>query len=298
MKKDIKKYCDECVICRKDKTSALSLVGLLMPLEIHDAIWSDVSMDFIDGLPKSGGWKVILAAEVVNKSVEAYLRCFYGEKPKEWSQWLHWAEYWYNTTYHGSIGITPCHTIYGRLHPPLIQYEDIETPNSTLDQQLKDRDVILGALKEHLLYRQVSLSRKCNEKLLPKCFGPYKILENIWGIGNLEQVQQLDPYVNENHEWITQPDEVYGYRKNQAIKEWEVLVNWKGLPPHKATWEDCADFKHQFPKFPLVKVGLEEESDARPPILFTYNRRNKKNNEANKEATRRSREESKEVGDH
>lgn len=61
MKKDIKKYCDECVICRKDKTSALSLVGLLMPLEIHDAIWSDVSMDFIDGLPKSGGWKVILA---------------------------------------------------------------------------------------------------------------------------------------------------------------------------------------------------------------------------------------------
>ena len=36
--------------------------------------------------------------EVVNKSVETYLRCFYGEKPKEWSNRLHWAEYWYNTT--------------------------------------------------------------------------------------------------------------------------------------------------------------------------------------------------------
>ncbi|KAL0539950.1 hypothetical protein IC582_024172 [Cucumis melo] len=60
MKKDIKKYCDECVICQKNKTSALSPAGLLMPLEILDAIWSDVSMDLIKGLPKSGGWEVIL----------------------------------------------------------------------------------------------------------------------------------------------------------------------------------------------------------------------------------------------
>ena len=33
--------------------------------------------------------------EVVNRSVEIYLRCFYGEKPKDWMKWLSWAEYWY-----------------------------------------------------------------------------------------------------------------------------------------------------------------------------------------------------------
>lgn len=55
MKKDIKKYCDECVICQRNKFSALSSAGLLMPLEIPDAIWSDISMDFIEGLPKSKG---------------------------------------------------------------------------------------------------------------------------------------------------------------------------------------------------------------------------------------------------
>ena len=59
-----------------------------------------------------------------------------------------------------------------------------------------------------------------------------------------------------------------------------------------------ADFKQQFPDFHLMdKVDLEEESDARPPILFTYNRRNKKKAEANEEGTRGSGEDSKEVGD-
>ncbi|KAA0043865.1 ty3-gypsy retrotransposon protein [Cucumis melo var. makuwa] len=55
MKNDIKKYCEECVIYQRNKSSVLSPVGLLMPLEILDAIWSDISMDFIERLPKSRG---------------------------------------------------------------------------------------------------------------------------------------------------------------------------------------------------------------------------------------------------
>ncbi|KAA0045216.1 Ty3/gypsy retrotransposon protein [Cucumis melo var. makuwa] len=447
MKKDIMRYCEECAICQRNKSSVLSPAGLLMPLEIPDAIWSDISMDFIEGLPKSKGWDVIFVVvdrlskyghflllkhpfsakmvaetfvkevvrlhgyprsivsdrdkvflshfwkelfrlagtklnwsssyhpqsdgqtEVVNKSIETYLRCFCGEKPNEWSQWLHWAEYWYNTTYHSSIGITPLQAVYGRLPPPLIYYGDMETPNSTLDQQLKDRDITLGALKEHLKlaqermkkhadnkrrevefqegdlvflklrpYRQTSLRKKRNEKLSPKYFGPYRVLERIGkvayklelpaaaaihpvfyvsqlkkAVGRGETVQPLNPYMNANYEWITRPEGVYSYRKNPATKEWEALISWKGLPPHEATWESCTDMKYQFPDFHLEdKVDLEEESDARPPILFTYHRKNKKKHEANEretsgkedhghetnpEVTRVEGEESKEDGD-
>lgn len=45
--------------------------------------------------------------KVVNKCLEAYLRCFVSEQPKSWSHWLPWAELWYNTTFHVSTGFTP-----------------------------------------------------------------------------------------------------------------------------------------------------------------------------------------------
>jgi len=59
MKADVKKYCEECVICQKNNSLALSPTGLLLSLDSPNNIWSDISMDFIEGLPRSNGFKVI-----------------------------------------------------------------------------------------------------------------------------------------------------------------------------------------------------------------------------------------------
>lgn len=171
MKQDVKKYCEECLICQRNKALALSPAGLLTPLEVPNRVWEDISMDFVEGLLKANGLEVIFVvvdrlskyghflplkhpyttktvsdifvkeivrlhefpksivsdrekvflshfwrelfkqagtrlnystayhpqtggqAEVINQGVESYLRCFCGEKPKEWAKWLHWAEF-------------------------------------------------------------------------------------------------------------------------------------------------------------------------------------------------------------
>ena len=92
--------------------------------------------------------------EVFNRSVEAYLRCFCGERPKEWNPLIHWAKYWYNTTYQRALGVSPFQAVYGRTPPPLVFYRDLSTSNSTLGEQLQQRDIALGTLKEHLRVAQ------------------------------------------------------------------------------------------------------------------------------------------------
>ncbi|KAA0039184.1 peroxidase 64 [Cucumis melo var. makuwa] len=59
MKQDVKRYCEQCLICQKNKSLALSPAGLLLPLEVPNSVWSDISMDFIEGLPKSNGFETI-----------------------------------------------------------------------------------------------------------------------------------------------------------------------------------------------------------------------------------------------
>jgi hypothetical protein len=49
-----------CLVCQKNKTEHLHLVGLLQPLPVPSQIWSDIVMDFIEGFPKVGGKSVIL----------------------------------------------------------------------------------------------------------------------------------------------------------------------------------------------------------------------------------------------
>lgn len=88
--------------------------------------------------------------EVINRCLEQYLRCFTSQHPKHWEQFLAWAEYWYNTTYHQSTGTTPFEALYDRLPPLLINYFSANSLVNEVDKTLGNRDEVLQALKQNL----------------------------------------------------------------------------------------------------------------------------------------------------
>ncbi|CAL9242305.1 unnamed protein product [Arabidopsis halleri] len=60
MHRTVKEYVASCDVCQRAKSSSLAPAGLLQPLPISDRLWEDVSMDFVDGLPRSDGNTTIM----------------------------------------------------------------------------------------------------------------------------------------------------------------------------------------------------------------------------------------------
>jgi hypothetical protein len=151
--------------------------------------------------------------ERVNQCMETFLRCFANACPKQWGQWIHLAEYWYNTSWHSALGYSPFEVLYG--HPPRTFgiKAAAASPVSSLDEWLQDRALMPDLIKQHLAraqermkkqadkhrterefqvgdvvflklqpYIRSSVARRANQKLAFRFFGPFKIIEKIGAV--------------------------------------------------------------------------------------------------------------------
>ena len=60
MHKTVVEYISHCDTCQRAKSQTMSPAGLLQPLPVPEQLWEDISMDFVDGLPRSGSFTSIM----------------------------------------------------------------------------------------------------------------------------------------------------------------------------------------------------------------------------------------------
>jgi len=93
-------------------------------------------------------------SEAVNKTIAMYLRCITGDRPRDWLDWLPWAEYCYNTSFHSALRTTPFKVVYGRDPPELLPYAPASAHTDTVDALLSSRDKFLQEVRARLLQAQ------------------------------------------------------------------------------------------------------------------------------------------------
>jgi hypothetical protein len=73
MKKDVLQFVIECEVYQRNKGETIKSPWVLQPLPIPTSMWTEISMDFIVGLPKVGNKSVIM---VMVDRLSKYVHCF------------------------------------------------------------------------------------------------------------------------------------------------------------------------------------------------------------------------------
>jgi hypothetical protein len=90
-------------------------------------------------------------SKVVNKVIAMYLHCVTGDRPCAWVDWLSWAEYCYNTSFHTTLRATPFEVVYERPPQPILPYRPGSASTEAADDLLRSRDEVLAKVRRCLL---------------------------------------------------------------------------------------------------------------------------------------------------
>lgn len=92
--------------------------------------------------------------ERVNQCLETYLRCMAFAQPKKWCSWLPMAEWWYNTSFHTSLKMTPFQALYGFPPPQVAEMFLVDDNVETANAMLQNREQANQIIKENLQQAQ------------------------------------------------------------------------------------------------------------------------------------------------
>ncbi|XP_049392091.1 uncharacterized protein LOC125856558 [Solanum stenotomum] len=101
--------------------------------------------------------------EVVNKTLETYLRCYCADSQKDWNMYLSLAEWWYNTTFHSAIQTSPYEALYEQQPPTHLPYLPGEAMDDKVDISLIPREFKTQLLRFHLDKAQQRMTDMANK---------------------------------------------------------------------------------------------------------------------------------------
>ncbi|GKE21328.1 retrotransposon-related protein, partial [Tanacetum coccineum] len=291
LSKQVKKLVKECLVCQQYKPDLSAYLGLLQPLPIPKYVWSSISMDFIEGLPKSEGYNVIFVVvdrltkdkiflslfwkelfgllkvklqmstayhpqsdgqtEVVNRCLETYLRCMTGDHPKEWSKWLPLAELC-------KVDAVD-RTLEAREKAVQLLKFHLERAQNRMKQQTdkhrSERVLEVGDWVWLKLqpHRQVSLRQGKQNKFSSKYFGPFEIISRKCKGNHQEAVLVPLPQLNQEGLIEMQPMKLLDRKmvKKRNVMAIYGLIQWTNRDAHDATWELLEELYQRFPEFQL-----------------------------------------------
>ncbi|XP_076895084.1 uncharacterized protein LOC143547574 [Bidens hawaiensis] len=131
MRKEVDRYVKRYRICQVSKGVATN-AGFYMPLPVPLQPWTDISMDFVLGLPRTQRGNI--------------LRCLVGDHVKSWDQKLFQAEFAHNHAVNRSIGFSQCEVVYSSKPRGPLELMSLSIPDSV---PKKVQDFVTGLYEVH-----------------------------------------------------------------------------------------------------------------------------------------------------
>ncbi|GKD62929.1 putative mitochondrial protein, partial [Tanacetum coccineum] len=232
MCKGVKRFIRECDTCQRQKPDLSAYPGYLQPLLIPEKVWSEISMNFITGLPKSQGKSVIL---VVVDRLSKYAHFMALSHPYTASSV---AQVFLDSVYklHGlpSLIMSDRDAVFlSNFWQSLFKLLKVHLKMSTAyHPKIDGQTEVYLKLQPH---RQVTIRQEQQHKLSAKYYGPFMILAKVGKVAyKLEFLS------------TTVLDRRMAKLNNKAVVY--VLVKWVNHNEEDATWE-LYDLVQRFPEF-------------------------------------------------